>query len=101
MKMPKLYAIQSKQPASRRLLGPHKELIYVDECNVLIESDAHVFDFRELQALQRRFGKAEEQPISGHTLWRVTSTPSNPSNRPRDGCLRFALPRTRSLSSGL
>ena len=53
MKMPKLYAIQSKQPASRRLLGPHKELIYVDECNVLIESDAHVFDFRELLRLSK------------------------------------------------
>ncbi|HHA2881046.1 hypothetical protein [Stenotrophomonas maltophilia] len=51
MKMPKLYAIQSKQPASRRLSGPQKELIYIDECNVLIESDADVLDIRELLKL--------------------------------------------------
>ncbi len=53
MKMPKLYAIQSKQPAPRRLSGPKKELIYVDASNVLIESDAHVLDMRELLKLHK------------------------------------------------
>ncbi|MCX3879760.1 hypothetical protein NAH03_19875 [Stenotrophomonas maltophilia] len=53
MKMPKLYAIQSKQPAPCRLSGPKKELIYVDACNVLIESDAHVLDMRELLKLHK------------------------------------------------
>lgn len=47
------YAIQPKQPALRRLSGPKKELIYVDASNVLIESDAHVFDFRELFKLYK------------------------------------------------
>lgn len=47
------YAIQPKQPAPCRLSGPKKELIYVDACNVLIESDAHVLDMRELLKLHK------------------------------------------------
>ncbi|WP_150114888.1 hypothetical protein [Xanthomonas euvesicatoria] len=47
------YAIQPKQPAPRRLSGPKKELIYVDASNVLIESDAHVLNMRELLKLHK------------------------------------------------
>jgi len=35
------------------LSGPKKELIYVDASNVLIESDAHVLDMRELLKLHK------------------------------------------------
>lgn len=51
--MPRSYAIQPKQPVTRRLSGPQKQLIYIDACNVLIERDAHVLDFRELLKLYK------------------------------------------------